>query len=260
MTVQRLLLEDLTREDARAVAAEGLVVFPMGATEQHGPHLPAGTDSMHTERIARGAATLVAERIPVAVAPTLQYGCSRHHLPFGATMSLGSDTFYRVVFELSESLTAWGARRLFIVNGHGGNHELVQVVARDLALKHPIHVAAGSWWAMSWDVLIAEGAHERGRVPGHAGAFETSLVLAMRPELVKAPPHREEWGPQSDPRRYEPPTRREIHGYWKSLDGYTDSPDVGEGELGRRYIEVAAIDLAERFLDFVENTTDPVRR
>src|SRR3954466_12013167 len=120
---KHLLLQEMTRTEARA-SGESLVVWPVGALEQHGPHLPVGTDYLTVEVLARRAAAKAAERIPVLVAPTLPFGSSHHHLPFGGTMSLSTEGYYRVAYELVESLIVSGFRKVFIVNGHGGNSEL----------------------------------------------------------------------------------------------------------------------------------------
>jgi creatinine amidohydrolase len=141
-----LQFNELSREELRVAAPETLVVFPVGATEQHGPHLPVATDHLTVEHIAREAARQAAASIPVVVAPTLPFGSSHHHLPFGGTMSLGTESYYRTVYDLCESFIIGGFRRIFILNGHGGNSELVQLVARDLALKHPVQMAAASYW------------------------------------------------------------------------------------------------------------------
>ena len=145
MTSPSLFLSELTREEARAIAANALALFPVGATEQHGPHLPTGTDTFGVEHMAHAAAQAVRDRLPIVVTPTLPFGSSQHHLPFGGTISLGTETYYRVVYDLVESLITGGFRRIMILNGHGGNNELIQLVARDLALKHPAHLAAASY-------------------------------------------------------------------------------------------------------------------
>src|SRR5262245_33503799 len=129
-----LLLEEMTRESLNEIASRALVVLPVGATEQHGPHLPVGTDSFTVEYIAHAASSDAAGSIPVVVAPTLRFGSSHHHIPFGGTLSLSTETYYRVITELTESLILGGFKRLFILNGHGGNNELIQLAARDLAL------------------------------------------------------------------------------------------------------------------------------
>jgi creatinine amidohydrolase len=116
----RLLLEELTREEARSNAERTLVIFPVGAIEQHGPHLPVGTDYFTVEHLARAAAAQIAGEIPVLVTPTMPFGSSHHHLPFGGTMSLSTDTYYRVLYDLVESLIISGFRNIFLLNGHGG--------------------------------------------------------------------------------------------------------------------------------------------
>lgn len=234
-----LLLSELTRAEAQAVAGRALVVLPTGATEQHGPHLPVGTDSMAVEAVARAAAERLRPAIPVLVAPTLAYGSSHHHLPFGGTMSLSTETYYRLMVDLLESLATGGFRRVFIVNGHGGNSELVQLAARDVALRRPLAVAAGSYWTIAWEQLTAAGAGRAGHLPGHAGAFESSLVAALRPELVREPRPARALDQRSSPPMPSDPYRSEIHGFWQQIDGYTDSPALGNDADGRRFLAAA---------------------
>ncbi len=246
----KLLLHELTREEARAVAPETLLVLPLGATEQHGPHLPVGTDALVIEHIARAAAAEAANRIPVLVAPTLPFGSSHHHLPFGGTMSLSTETFFRAVYDLGESLITGGFRRIFLLNGHGGNDDLIRVVARDLALKHPVSIAAALYATVAWDALVKEQAYVGGRLPGHSGAFETSLILALRPELVREPrPHRDQ-PDDSDPRSFYGPYRVETHGFWQSIDGYTDSPAQATAERGNTYFRAMVRAVATAFVEF----------
>ena len=250
----KLLLQEHTRSELNDLAPTAMLVLPVGAVEQHGPHLPVGTDFFAVEHIARSAASEAAAQIPVIVAPTLPFGSSHHHLIFGATLSLATQPYYQAVYDLAETAILSGFQRLFIVNGHGGNDELVQLVARDLALKHPAHLAAASYWTIAWDALIAEGAHETGLLPGHAGVFETSLMMALRPDLVKEPrPHRDEL-PTSDPRSFYAPYRAELHGAWQKIDGYTDSPDRATAALGERYLEAISQALAATLVEFYMKT------
>ncbi len=251
----RLLFQEFTRAELRDLAPDALAVFPVGATEQHGPHLPVGTDHFAVEHIAREAATLAAATIPVVVAPTLPFGSSHHHLPFGGTMSLGTEAYYRIVRDLAESLITDGFRRIFIVNGHGGNNELVQLVARDLALTHPAHLAAGSYWDIAWEALVAAEAHIPGGLPGHAGAFESSLVLALRTDLVREPrPHRDD-ATGSDPRGHQA-YRAEFHGRWQAMDGYSDSPARATAERGRAYLAAAIPAVSAAFTAFYAATNE----
>lgn len=248
-----LLFEEHTREQLRALAPEALVVLPVGAIEQHGPHLPVGTDRFTVEHIARAAADAASAHIPVLVAPTLPFGSSQHHLPFGGTLSLGTETYYRLLSDLCESLATCGFRRIFILNGHGGNNELIQLVARDLALKHPAHLAAAAYWTIGWDALVAENAHLAAGLPGHAGTFESSLILALRPELVREPrPHRDNPA-DTDARGFYAPYRAELHGAWQQMQGYTDSPDQADAERGQRYLRAIVGAVARAFVEFYQS-------
>jgi creatinine amidohydrolase len=226
----------------------------VGAIEQHGPHLPVGTDFLTIEYLAHAAAAEVAGDIPVLVAPTMPFGSSHHHLPFGGTMSLSTNTYYHVIYDLTESLITCGFRRVFVLNGHGGNNELIQLVARDLALKHPVHVAAASYWIVAWDALVELRAHVPGRLPGHAGAFETSQMMALRPDLVREPrPHRE-GVTGSAPRSFYTPYRTEKHGFWESIDGYSDSPDRADAAKGQEYLAAVIKSVGKALVEFYTAT------
>ena len=247
---ERLLFDEHNRVELRALGAAGaVVVVPVGATEQHGPHLPVGTDWWHAQHVAReAAARAAAAGVSVVVTPTLPFGSSPHHLPFGGTISLPTTTYYDVLIAILESLVNDGFRRLFLVNGHGGNHELIQLAARDVALRHAVVAAAGSWWNIAWDVLVEAGAGDVGRLPGHAGGFETSVVQAMRPDLPlgEFPTARASDAAPADPRRFSPLVRTEVHDYWGSIEGFSDAPVRASAEAGRRYLEVSIAELARR--------------
>src|SRR5581483_2185389 len=165
-------------------------------------------------------------------------------------LSLSTETYYRVLHELLESLVTDGFTRIFLVNGHGGNHELAQLAARDIALEHPVRVAAGSYWMIAWDELIAAGAHRGRRLPGHAGDFETSLVLSLHPELVaQERPHRDGIF-DSDPRAFQAAYRDEHHGFWREIQGFTDSPDQAAAEKGAGFRAAIVSGLVRAFREF----------
>jgi creatinine amidohydrolase len=243
------LFAEMNREELRAAAGESLVVLPVGATEQHGPHLPTGTDLFAVEALSRAAAAQVSGKIPVIVTPALPFGSSHHHFIFGGTLSFSTETYYRVLCDLVESLITDGFKKIFLVNGHGGNHELAQLAARDMALRHPVRVAAGSYWNIAWRELIAIDAHRGRRLPGHAGDFETSLVMSLRPELVPAGrPHRD--GVFESAADGFQAFRDERHGSWKAIDGFTDSPDLARPERGEAFRAAIVTGLARAFTEF----------
>lgn len=243
-----MVLDEMTREEAKAIAPAAIALLPTGATEQHGPHLPTGTDTLAVGHIARGAA--MAAGVSVVVTPTLSFGSSAHHIPFGGTMSVSTETYYRLVRDLCESLLKGGFQRIFILNGHGGNNELVQLVVRDLAQEYRADFAAASYWVAAREALLGVTADVPGRVPGDAGAFESSLVMALQPHLVKEPrPHRDEPVPEGVTVFY-PPVRIERHDSWQAIDGYSDSPDRATAELGRNYLETVIGAIAAALAEF----------
>lgn len=249
------LLQEMTRTEAKQLGPDAVLVFPTGATEQHGPHMPVGTDHFAVEHVARAGAEYAAAEIPVVVAPTLPFGSSHHHLPYGGTMSMSTETYFHTVYDLCESLIIGAYKRILILNGHGGNHEVVQLVARDLALKHPVHMAAASYWNIAWDALVAEDANGPGKLPGHAGFFETSVVMALRPELVREPrPHRDQVA-NTDPRGFSS-IRIEHHNRWQAMDGYSDSPDRASAEYGNAFIQAAGKAVGQAIIDFYQSTVD----
>ena len=249
MASRSLLFAELTREELKALAPDALAVVPLGATEQHGPHLPTGTDFFHAEWVTRDAARRAAAAgLPLVVTPTLPFGSSEHHFPFGGTISLSTTVYYDTVTGIVESLVRDGFRRIFLVNGHGGNHELIQLVARDVALRRPVAVIASSWWYAGWDVMVAAGALSVGRLPGHAGGFETSLVMAMRPDLVASPLPTRTPTPSPDNTRWPGLVRDERHGFWHSIEGYSDGPGLATAEQGQRFLDVSAAELARLFV------------
>ena len=243
------LFTEMNREQLKAAASDALAVLPIGATEQHGPHLPTGTDFYTVEAVAREAAQQMPDDIPVIVTPTLPFGSSHHHFIFGATMSLTTETYFRVLCDLVESLITDGFKRIFLVNGHGGNHELAELAARDMALRHPVRVAAGSYWRIAWSDLIAANAHLGRRLPGHAGDFETSMMMSLRPELVPSKrPHRDgEFETEPAPLH---PYRAESHGWWKEINGFTDSPALGTAEKGAIFRAAVVKGLVRAFVEF----------
>jgi creatinine amidohydrolase len=254
MKPKSILFAEHTRTDLRELAPSTLLVLPLGATEQHGPHLPVGTDLLTVEYLAREAARRVAGHLPVLVAPALPFGCSEHHLPFGGTLSFTTETYYRMLCDLLRSLVLDGFKRIFLLNGHGGNHELIQLAARDIALAHPVDVAAASYWNLAWEDLLEAEAHIGARLPGHAGRFETSMMLALQPSLV------DQNRPKRDPvagvetKVAYGPYRHERHGSWQAIDGYSDSPANGSAELGQRYLPILIGAIARTLLELGQPT------
>jgi creatinine amidohydrolase len=241
-----------TREELRALLPESVVVLPTGATEQHGPHLATGHDSFTVTDIATRAAEAAGESVPVVLAPTLVFGSSHHHLAFGGTLSLSTETYYRVVRELVESAIAGGARRIFLLNGHGGNQELVQLVARDVALDQPkdkpVAVGAASYWQIAATSLAEDPAIQGFPSPGHAGRFETATMLATTPDRVREPRAERDHDPFVP--AIVPGARVEITNSWATFDGFTDFPHLATAELGQVILDHVIRDVADALATF----------
>lgn len=177
-------MAELTRDAVAGRVPTATVVLPCAAVEQHGPQLPIMTDTCIVSAIASRVARTAT--IPVLVAPTLCYGASQHHFPFPGVMSLTSPIFAGTLRDLLDSLARMGARRVYLLNGHGGNDELVRLITREEAPRTGMAIGAASYWSVAWDGLLSLDAHTQlGPVPGHAGHFETALMLALRPDLVR---------------------------------------------------------------------------
>ncbi len=142
-----------------------LLLVPIGATEQHGPHLPLDTDT----RIAVALAERAAARCDALLAPPIAYGASGEHEGFAGTISLGNEALVRLVIEYGRSAHRWAAR-LLLVNGHGGN-----VSALAAAVTRLREEGRDTAW---WTPVIAAG-------DAHAGRTETAMMAHLHPELVR---------------------------------------------------------------------------
>lgn len=242
----------LTRTEVAERAEDALAVLPIGATEQHGPHLITGTDHLAVEQFALRAAARAEPRADVIVAPTIPFGFSGYHLQFGATVSISTRTLLAFLEEACRSLIASGFRRVFILNGHGGNDELVRVAARQVGTDTGALVAAGSYWVIAWDRLRAAAVHELGRLPGHAGAFESSLVAALFPDSPRVLPHRPT--PSTPRAHYQPDVHIENTADWTGIDGYSDDPSAADTETGRRAVDEIVAAVADAFSSVAART------
>ena len=176
------LLADMSWEEVKQyLESDDRVILPLGATEEHGRHLGLGTDFIEAEAIARG----VGERSSVAVAPTLNYGMSHALLGFPGTLSLRPTTLISVLEDLFRSLYRHGFRRVFVVNGHGGNTAALSSALNLVAVDLPdLRAKTFEWWtdAESYRVVTDLLGPQAG---SHASLGETAFMLAVRPNAVK---------------------------------------------------------------------------
>jgi creatinine amidohydrolase len=247
--LKRVLLSELSWVDVKERVAEtDMVLVPVGSVEQHGPHLPLIQDTAAVLHVC----LRVAERLypRVLVTPPLALGVSPHHLAFPGTLSLSPETLVAVVLDVCSSLHRHGFRRIMLVNGHGGNIATLGVAGRKVRDRlGDVDILVTNWWDHI-DEALAKQVLESGYFPGHSGEFETSVALAIHPELV----HQD---------RFAKPVGEEAP-RWFILSRVTDFDEFTETgveqkggdttlatrEKGERLLEAAVIGLA-RFVEEV---------
>ena len=229
--VRQVQLAYQTSPEVDAEAGRGAVALvPTGAVEQHGPHLPVGTDFL----VARAIAEEVARSSDaVLVAEPLAYGCSWHHQTFAGTVSLSPRTYCAVVEDVCTSLAAGGLRPL-LLNGHGGNRAPLQVALANLA-------AAGvRATAVTYFELLRERARELlpgfETAAGHACALETSIVLHLAPEAVRADAIPAGGTPPTwpDPHMFAAPEAAVVRSFAEiNPTGVIGRPELASREIGK---------------------------
>lgn len=181
MTVQGYWA-DLPSPAFRDLPADTVAVLPLGATEQHGPHLPLSVDSDLIDAVSTRMLMALGPEQSVLVLPTLTVTKSDEHIAFPGTLTLSADTLLSVLRDIGASIAAAGVQRLVLFNGHGGNSALLQVVARDLRRTQNLIVVVCSWGGFTdWQAHYDADAYAQDI---HAGDSETSAMLAIRPERV----------------------------------------------------------------------------
>ena len=181
-----LHLDRLTWLDIKEEIKNGrnTVVVPFGSTEQHGRHMPLGTDAVLGDEIGWG----LAERLDAFLAPTVRFGCSEHHLAFSGTISIGEETFRGIVMDVVASLSGHGFRRIVLLPTHGGNLKPLSEAMANIEPAIGVRILAFTD-LMGLVGAAAESSRSLGvdaaKSGAHSGEWETSLMLALRPDQVK---------------------------------------------------------------------------
>lgn len=245
-----ILWEDLKAEQLRQLAKrDAIVVIPVAAMEQHGPHLPVKVDTLLCSAICRRAAEITAGSDSVVVTPPVWTGLSEHHISFGGTFTLDYPAFYGLLRGLVRSLVRQGFRRIAFVNGHGGNVAAIEVAAGELAVEFRVPILAATYWRLA-DEAFAQ-ILERQKTVRHACEAETSMMLRLAPELVDTSLLADAHGRAGpDPQHLiERGTYR-----WMSFASRTDTGVIGDAALasaekGERLLAAASEALARGLLN-----------
>lgn len=233
-------LADMTYlEVAQAVAAGATtVILPLGATEQHGPHLPLGTDTCR----AAALATRLAAHLPALVAPVLPFGCSDEHHAFAGLLGLDRATLAGIIVDSARRMVAWGIRRLILLSAHGGNEQALTCAVQRLrdelpALEVWMHRNLTGIPAVLLDIAADDGISPQA-FGLHAGEGETSEMLHLRPELV----HMERATPgYTGDMTAVLPALEQAGLYPVTQNGVLGDPRGADGARGNRYLDAAVL-------------------
>jgi creatinine amidohydrolase len=178
---------DLTSADfQRLDPARAVAVLPLGATEQHGPHLPLGVDTVLVDGVVREALGHLPPATQVLVLPTQSVGLSTEHTAYPGTLSLSPETLIRLWVELGESVARAGVRKLVLFNAHGGHVGAMDIVARELRGRCDLIVYHTSWSQLPLGEPVASRfSATEWRFGVHGGDLETSLMLSLQPNTVR---------------------------------------------------------------------------
>ena len=223
------------------------IVIPIGSNEQHGPTGLLGTDWLCPEIIANEAH----KDADILVAPTFNIGMAQHHLGFPGTIALRPSTFMAAIFDWCRSLGLAGFERLYFLNGHGGNTTALQNMIGELTVEYKLPFATGTYWdiaAKSIATLL-----EKQKALLHACEAETSMVMAMAPELVNPDELSQMHGPYI-PGLAAIPTVNEGVYRWRQLSSRSPIGVIGDAgaasaEKGEKLLAAISADVAEALVN-----------
>lgn len=251
MTAAGRRLEDLRApEVAERIGPSSVLVLPIGAVEQHGPHLPLSVDAVIAEETARAVVAAHGEALDLWLLPTLTVSRSNEHAWSPGTLWLSPETLLRVLDDLGRCVATTGAGRLAFLNAHGGNSALLQVAARELRLAHGLMTFVLHTF-LPPDQGGSSAAGELG-MGIHGGHDETSVLLHLRPELVRM-----DLATRNVPEHLADNRHVRFGGAvpfgWTSQDfgpaGHIGDPTTASAEDGRRLFETAVAVLGEQLAE-----------
>jgi creatinine amidohydrolase len=237
------LHEHTSPEIAALDTASKVFILPLGSIEQHGPHLPLSTDTALVGAVADG----VHERLgdSVIMLPVLWCGHSTHHLAFPGTISVSQGIYQALIGELCDSMIKSGARKILLLNGHGGNDIPVRYAMRDIKSRHAdvegLQVVFASYWSLAADELRAVRESGPGGM-GHACEMETSVMLLKYGELVKMNLARNDGPAQRPPYRITDMQHGTPYYMVEEFHEISESGTVGHPEL-------ASLEKGQLFFD-----------
>lgn len=171
------------RDFADVDTERAVALMPVAAIEQHGPHLPVSVDSDLNAGVVAASAPYIPTDLPVYLLPQLPIGKSNEHSAYPGTLTIGASTLIAMWTDVAESVLRAGFRRIILFNSHGGQPQLVDVVVRDLRVRHGVLAVAASSYALGAPEGLFDPNEEIYGI--HAGDIETSMMMHLRPDAVR---------------------------------------------------------------------------
>lgn len=250
----RFRYEELTWPEIREAAARGLVaVLPVGALEQHGPHLPLATDVLSASELGR----LAVKRVPdeAILLPPVCYSFSENQMDFPGTLTVEGGTLVQYVTEICTSLARHGFRKILLVNANPGNAPYLEAAARNVTNRTESLCALISWWGLIPGRLVRSLRASPSGGLEHAGEVETSIMLYLRGDLVRlsnaAPDATFEVSSffNPDPLSDAPAILHDVPSRF-SVTGAMGNPTTASAEKGKQFVEAAAGNLSALIREF----------
>ncbi len=182
MTLPKRHWREMTTRDFHDTA-DWVAVLPLAAIEQHGPHLPVGVDTLIAEAMVSRAIAALPDESPLTFLPVQQVCKSNEHIGFPGTLTLDWDVAVKAWLQIGASVARAGVRKMIVITSHGGNVPPMDIAARELRQTHGMAVATTSWTRLSADRVYDYP--EGPMVDIHGGLSETSMMLALYPDLVR---------------------------------------------------------------------------
>ena len=164
--------------------AQAVAVLPVAATEQHGPHLPVSVDTTLVNGVVDASLLHLPADLPILFLPTQQIGKSNEHIRFPGTLTLSAQTIINLWMDIGSSVARSGIKKMVLLNSHGGQASIMDIVARDLRTEHDLIVYSTNWYNLPLgDAVMGLFSAEEHRFGIHAGDVETSMMLALEEKL-----------------------------------------------------------------------------
>jgi len=233
------------------------VIIPLAACEQHGHHLPVFVDAIQVTEIAEQVEQKMADQ--VLLLPTFWLGSSHHHKDFPGTISLTPLLYAQVIQDITRSVLGAGFRRIFFLNGHGGNRVPVANALTDLIATDDqaddAYLVLANWWEVGGESIRPEKVGVEQPIVSHSCAYETSLMLVLRPDLVDmdkvndhTPVLNNDWFHSEDTSSQRVGVFRRFHRL--SATGVLGSPQEAQSEAGQKILKGVVDDVAAFLQDF----------